>query len=151
MIQKAEDLRAVCKKIRNFVRPSHSSGLQTVLVPVDHPDPKRATVWKTIDDPRQVVSALQAQNKKHFKQAYGTPFTAGEFHSIPFDGSGLLADSVLDGSYQSADPVVQLLLDELVRPANMLCPRSRIYSRPSMTGSRSGTKRRPCLPFRNAT
>jgi hypothetical protein len=45
MIQKAEDLRAVCKKIRNFVKPSHSSGIQTVLVPVDHLDPKRPTVW----------------------------------------------------------------------------------------------------------
>jgi hypothetical protein len=44
MIQKAEDLRAVCKKIQHFVKPSHSSGLQTVLVPVDNPDPKRATV-----------------------------------------------------------------------------------------------------------
>jgi hypothetical protein len=118
MIQKAEDLRAVCKKIRTFVKPSHSSGLQTVLVPVDNPDPKRATVWKTIDDPHQVVSILQARNKKHFKQASGTPFTTGEFHSIMFDGSGPLADSVLDGSYQFADPGVQLLLDKLVRPAN---------------------------------
>jgi hypothetical protein len=52
MIQKAEDLRAVCKKIRNFVKPGNCSGLQTVIVPVDHHDPKKATVWKTIDDPQ---------------------------------------------------------------------------------------------------
>jgi hypothetical protein len=44
MILKSEDLRAVCKKIRKFVKPGHSTGLQTVLVPVDHPDPKKATV-----------------------------------------------------------------------------------------------------------
>jgi hypothetical protein len=53
--------------------------------------------------------------KKHFRQAAGTPFTTGEFQSIPFDGSGPVADAVLAGSsYKSADPVVQLLLDELV-------------------------------------
>jgi hypothetical protein len=122
MIQKAEDLCAVCKKIRHFVKPSHSSGIQTVLVPVDNPDPKQATVWKTIDDPNQVVSVLQARNKQHFRQASGTPFTTGELHSIPFDGSRPVADAVLKGSYRSSDPVVQLLLDELVRPATNALP-----------------------------
>jgi hypothetical protein len=123
MIQKAEDLRAVCKKIRNFVKPGQSSGLQTVLVPVDHHDPKTATVWKTIDDPQQVVAVLQARNQKHFRQAEGTPFTTREFGKIPFDGSGPVADAVLDGTYKSSDPVVQLLLDELFRPANNVLPR----------------------------
>jgi hypothetical protein len=122
MIQKAEDLRAVCKKIRHIVKPSHFSGIQTVLVPVDNIYPKRATVWKTIDDPNQVVSVLQARNKKHFRQATSTPLTTGEFHSIPFDGSGPVADAVLEGSYKSSDPVVQLLLDERVRPANNAHP-----------------------------
>jgi hypothetical protein len=37
---------------------------------------------------------------------------------IPFDESGPIADAVLDGTHKSADPVVQLLLDELVRPAH---------------------------------
>jgi hypothetical protein len=100
MILKAEDLRAVCKKIRHFVKPGHSSGLQTVLVPVDHADPKQATVWKTVNDPQQVVAVLQARNQKHFRQAAGTPFTTGEFDSIPFDGSGPVADAVLAGTYQ---------------------------------------------------
>jgi hypothetical protein len=44
LVLKAEDLRAVCKKIRNVVKPGHSARLQTVLVPVDHTDPKKATV-----------------------------------------------------------------------------------------------------------
>jgi hypothetical protein len=64
IIQKAEDIRAVSKKIRNFVKPGHSAGLQTVLVPVDHHDPKKATVWKTIDDQQQVVAVLRARNKE---------------------------------------------------------------------------------------
>jgi hypothetical protein len=122
MIQKAEDLRAVCKKIRSFVKPGHSSGLQTVPVPVDHLDPKQATAWKTIDDPQQVVAVLQGRNQQHFRQAEGTPFTTGEFGTIPFDGSGSVADSVLDGTYQSSNPAVQLLLDELVCPANNALP-----------------------------
>jgi hypothetical protein len=62
MIQKAEDLCAVCKKIRNVVKPGHSAGLQTVLVPVNHDDPKKAKVWKTVDDPQQVVAVIQARN-----------------------------------------------------------------------------------------
>jgi hypothetical protein len=118
MIFRAEDLRAVCKKIRNVVKPGQSAGLKTVLVPVDHPDPKKATVWKTVSDPKQVVDVIQARNKTPFRQAEGTPFTTGEFASIPFDGSGPLADSVLDGTYKSNDLEVQLLLDEIVRPAN---------------------------------
>jgi hypothetical protein len=122
MIQKAEDLRAVCQKIRHVVKPGHSAGLLTVLVPVDHDDPKKATVWKTIDDPKQVVAVLQARNQKHFRQAERTPFTTGEFAEIPFDGSGPVADSVLDGTYKSSDPVVQMLLYELVRPENNALP-----------------------------
>jgi hypothetical protein len=122
MIQKPEDLREVCRKIRHVVKPGQASGLQTVLVPVDHPDPKKATVWKTIDDPQKVVAVLQARNKKHFREAAGTPFTTGEFGSIPFYGSGPIADAVLDGTRKSADPVVQLLLDELVRPAHNPTP-----------------------------
>jgi hypothetical protein len=40
----------------------------------------------------------------------------------PFDGSGPVADAVLDGSRKSAYPVVQLLMDELVRPAHNHTP-----------------------------
>jgi phage-related protein len=109
MIQKAEDLREVCRKIRHVVKPGQAAELQTVLVPVDHPDPKKATVWKTIDDPQKVVAVLQARNKKHVCQAAGTPFSTGEFGSIPFDGSGPVADAVLAGTKKTADPVVQLI------------------------------------------
>jgi hypothetical protein len=96
MIQKAEDLREVCRKIRHVVKPGQASGLQTVLVPVDNPDPKKATVWQTIDDPQKVVAVLQERNQKHFRQAEGTPFTTGEFSATPFDGTGPVADAVLD-------------------------------------------------------
>jgi hypothetical protein len=89
---------------------------------VDNPNPKQATVWKTIDAPQQVVAVLQARNQQHFRQAAGTPFTTGEFGTICLDGSGPVADSVLDGTYKSADPVVQLLLDELVRPEHNALP-----------------------------
>jgi hypothetical protein len=118
MIQKSEDLREVCRKIRHIVKPGQASGLQTVLVPVDNPDPKKATVWKTIDDPQKVVAVLQERNQKDFRRAEGTPFTTGEFSEIPFDGNGPVADAVLDGTRKSDDPVVQLLLDELLRPAH---------------------------------
>jgi hypothetical protein len=115
-ILKAEDLKTVCNKICHVVAPQQSAGLTSVLIPVDHVDPKKATVWKKIDDPREVVSLIQVRNKKHFRQAEHTPFTTGEFQVIPFDGTGPLTDSILAGTYRPPDPIVQMLLDELVRP-----------------------------------
>jgi hypothetical protein len=101
------------------VRPHSSSGLQTVLFLLDHPDPKQATV----------VKVIQERNHKHFRQAAGTPFTTGKLCSIPFECSGPLADAVLDGSYHSDNPIVQLLLDELVRPAgNAMIPPDDLVS-----------------------
>jgi hypothetical protein len=93
-----------------------------VLIPVEHADPKKATVWRKIDDPREVVSIIQTRNRQHFRQAENTPFTMGEFQLIPFDGTGPLADEILTGTYKSADPIVQLLLDELVRPLDNNIP-----------------------------
>jgi hypothetical protein len=71
MIQKAEDLREVCRKIQHIVKPGQASGLQTVLVPVDNPDPNKATVWKTIDDPQKVAAVLQERNKNIFAKPQG--------------------------------------------------------------------------------
>jgi hypothetical protein len=62
--------------------------LNSVLISVDNVDPKKVTVWKTIDDPRAVVYIIQAHNKKHFRQAENTLFTTGEFNEIPFNGTG---------------------------------------------------------------
>jgi hypothetical protein len=115
-ILKAEDLKTVCTKIHHVVSPQQSAGLNSVLIPVDNIDPKKAVVWKKIDDPREVVSIIQARNKQHFRQAENTPFTTGEFKDIPFNGTGPLGDSILAGTYQSPDPIVQMLLDELVCP-----------------------------------
>jgi hypothetical protein len=109
----------------------------SVLLPVDHDNPKLAQVWKKIDDPTSVVNVIQARNKRHFRQAAGTLFTTGEFSyipaagtlfttgefsSIPFDGSGPLAESVIAGPHHSSDPIVELLLDELVRPPDNAIP-----------------------------
>jgi hypothetical protein len=121
-IQKAEDLRQVCTKISHVVKPNQSSGLSTVLIPVYNPDPKQATIWQRIDDPSAVVTLIQARNKKHFAQAANTPCTTGEFTVILYSGTGPLADNILAGSYVSPDPIVQLLLDELVRPSHQALP-----------------------------
>jgi hypothetical protein len=122
-IQKAEDLRQVCRKISNVVKPNQSAGLATVLViPVDNANPKLAKIWRKIDDLSAVVTIIQARNKQHFAQAANTPFTTGEFQAIPYSGTGSLADNILAGSYHSSDPIVQLLLDELVRPFHQAIP-----------------------------
>jgi hypothetical protein len=105
-IQKAEDLKSVCRKIRSIVSPIQSAGLTSVLIPVDNADPKKATVWRKIDNPRKVVSIIQARNCQHFRHAEKTSFTTGEFKSIPFDSTGALAKDILAGHYKSYDPIV---------------------------------------------
>jgi hypothetical protein len=69
-----------------------------------------------------VVTIIQVRNKQHFAQATNTHFTTGEFQAIPYSGTGRLADKSLAGCYHSAEPIVQLLLDELVRPPHQAIP-----------------------------
>jgi hypothetical protein len=52
--QTAEDLGRVCTKISQAANPHHLVGLTTVLIPVDNPNPKLATIWKKIDDPSAI-------------------------------------------------------------------------------------------------
>ena len=81
-------------------------------------------MWKKVDDPVAVVDIIQKWNRQHFRQAENTPFTTGEFYAIPFDGTGVLADEILAGTYKSSDPITQLFLDELVRPVANATPPS---------------------------
>jgi hypothetical protein len=85
MIQKAEDLRAVCKKIHNFAKPGNSSGLQTALVPVDHHDPTQATVWKKSMIPNRLSPSYKSGTRSTFvkpKGPHSPPGSLGRSRSM---------------------------------------------------------------------
>jgi hypothetical protein len=73
--------------------------------------------WRSIYDPAILEALIQERNRKHFGQAKGTPFTKDLLGRIPFSGTGPIADGILAGTITVADPIVQLVLDNLKRPA----------------------------------
>jgi hypothetical protein len=86
------------------------------MVPDDGLPPRLAQLWQSIYDPVLLESLILERNRKHFGQAYGTPFTKDILNTIPFSGTGPVADSILNGTIQVNDPIVQLVLDNLKRP-----------------------------------
>jgi hypothetical protein len=57
-----------------------------------------------------------AKNKKYFGQAHSTTFTKAIIGKISFSRIGPVAESILEGTIQVADPIVQLVLDNLKQP-----------------------------------
>ena len=115
-ILKAEELIRMFNKLRSYLRPHQQSNLSHVLVPSDGKPPKEAMEWTRISDPDEVETNILDRNRLHFGQGHGTPFTTGNLGTIPFCGTGPLADSILAGTAQTPDRVTQLVLDELKKP-----------------------------------
>ena len=85
------------------LKDTNRSSMVSVQVPVDPlADPKRAVLWKLVDDPPEVEATLERRNTKHFSQAHGTPFTVPPL-STDFDwaASSDSADLVLQGDYDT--------------------------------------------------
>jgi hypothetical protein len=118
-ILKAEQLTQMFKKLRSYLRPNQHSSLSHVMVPADGKPPKEATKWKRVSDPEDVETAILDKNSTHFGQGHGTPFTIGALGSIPFNGMGPLADSILNGTAESTHRVTQMVLDQLKKPAGI--------------------------------
>lgn len=78
-LKAAEATKTMFKKLHAARKPKHS-GLSLLEVPRDSSDnPKQIrddqTKWRTISVPTEVVDLLLERNRKHFGQAFGTPFT----------------------------------------------------------------------------
>jgi hypothetical protein len=85
----------------------------------DLPDLKKATSWKTIDLPDEIVYYLLTQNRLHFGQAGGTPFTTPQFtRAIDWQASMDSAELILHGEYTSAEltDLQELLLKHCQSP-----------------------------------
>jgi hypothetical protein len=81
--------------------------------------PNEAQEWQRILDPEEIETNILDKNRTHFGQGYGTPFTIGELGTIPFNGTGPLADSILAGTASSTDRVTQMVLTALKKPASI--------------------------------
>jgi hypothetical protein len=70
----------------------------------DLPDPKKATEWKTVDLPDEIVYYLLTRNRLHFGQAKGTPFTDPEFcRTIDWQASSDTSELILHGDYDASE------------------------------------------------
>jgi exonuclease III len=117
-ILKAEEITRMFNKLRSYLRPAQQSSLSHVMIPADGLPPKEAHEWQRISDPDEVETCILDRNKEHFGQAEG-PFAKDELGTIPFSGTGPLADSIREGNVQSNDSVTQLVLDALQLPDNV--------------------------------
>jgi hypothetical protein len=119
-IIKAEEIKKMYVKLRRYLKPQDRSSLHHIMVPDDDLPPRVAQLWRSIYDPVLLEALIQERNKKHFSQAQGTPFTKDVLSQIPFSGTGPMADSILNGTMEVDDPIVQLVLDNLKRPDNVI-------------------------------
>eukprot|EP00957_Ditylum_brightwellii_P082973 6308431-Ditylum_brightwellii.AAC.1 len=84
----AEDMSQMWKKIHFTDKGKKESNVTSLQVPISWPDasleitpqhtledPKLATNWKFVELPEEILHYLTVRNRRHFGQAYGTPFT----------------------------------------------------------------------------
>jgi hypothetical protein len=94
--------------------PAHSD--PTVLHSL--PDPKKATSWRTVDLPDEIVYYLLTRNRLHFGQAKGTPFTQPQFtQKLDWAASTETAELILEGDFDSSElsDIQSLLLKHCAR------------------------------------
>eukprot|EP00957_Ditylum_brightwellii_P127479 9721459-Ditylum_brightwellii.AAC.1 len=71
---------------------------------VTHLDsPKEADYWKMAETPKEIATYLKLQNRLHFGQAHGTPFTVPNL-SVEFDwaANSITINLVLEGEYSNS-------------------------------------------------
>jgi hypothetical protein len=111
-MRSSEAHAAMYRKIKAIRGKYHSGGFTSIEVPVswpephtEHtsnalPDPKKATEWKTVDLPEEIVYYLLTRNRLHFGQAQGTPCTTPSFtRSINWQASTDTSELILHGDF----------------------------------------------------
>jgi hypothetical protein len=124
----AEATSRTYKKLQRLRNPTGHAGLSELKVPMDTTiDPKlcpnQDTHWRTERVPEEIERLLLERNRKHFGQAEGTPLTTPEITAqLSYDGSGPMAELILDGDYTSEtiDEATRLFLKHLRRKTDRL-------------------------------
>jgi hypothetical protein len=106
---------AMYQKIKAIRGKYNRSGFTSIDVPTSWPsalsdpsltrtlpDPKKATDWKTIDLPEEIVYYLLLRNRLHFGHTHGSPFTTPRFsQKINWMASTETSELILQGDYDS--------------------------------------------------
>jgi hypothetical protein len=103
-------------KLQGYMKPQGRRSLNHIMIPHDDLPPHIVQLWQSIYDPVLLEALILEQNRKHFSQAKGTPFTKGILSMIPFSGTMPVAYSILNGTMQVNNPIVQLVLNNLKLP-----------------------------------
>ncbi len=116
-LKRNEKVKRVTEKIKASREREQRQGVTRIEIPQPpSADPKTCMDWQTIDIPSEIVKHLQRRNRQHFGQAQGTPFTIDPLaNDMSFCGDSSLADSVLEGTYQTDrySESVKLLIQHL--------------------------------------
>jgi hypothetical protein len=116
-IKKAEDLKNLFRKLKYVRTTQERKGVTRIEIPrMEGQDPKECTDWVQVDVPTEVLRLLQQRNRKHFGQAFGTPFTIPPLYThLGFDGASECGQQILDGQYDTSqlDSNVQLLINHM--------------------------------------
>jgi exonuclease III len=113
---RAEEIKKMYAKLRS-IRSTYQPGITRLQVPLNpNEDPKKATLWRTVNAPAEVVSYLQQRNQSHFGQAKHTPFaTLPLQQSLNFQASTFTSDLMLEGTYTNNElsDITQLLITHI--------------------------------------
>ncbi len=118
----AQERSETYQRLHHVFKPANTGAISHLEVPTGEwqwpYDPKQVTTWTREYDSQKVEDHLFDRNILHFGQAKETPWTKPPFSDIPFDGTGPIADAILDGTfpYEPSEPhgkYIQLLLDSL--------------------------------------
>ena len=116
-LQKAEALKNLFAKLRRFRITREKVGVTRLEIPatIDE-DPYQCNDWQQIDIPTEILRHLLEQNRRHFGQAHGSPFTVPPLSDdLGFLGQSKSADDILNGEYSTngLDDNVSILLKHL--------------------------------------
>jgi hypothetical protein len=112
------------KKLHHIFKPAITGASSHLEVPtgkLQWPyDSKAVETWQREDEPQTVEDLIFDCNTHHFGQSRETPWIHPPFSSIPFGGTGPIAEAILDGRYNYRPsgptcPYVQLVIDTLER------------------------------------
>jgi hypothetical protein len=125
-MRNAEKTAEMFRRIMVIRGIASSKGFTSIEVPADWPsphtdnvdlatlsDPKKCNQWRTVDVPDSIVYYLLLQNRKHFGQAQGTPFTEPPFSTqIDWEASSCQAELILNGDYDTSelDDLTEILI-----------------------------------------
>jgi hypothetical protein len=116
-VQRAEAVSQVWKKCANVRGLTKTGGISHVYVP-ENPteDPKICSTWKKIEDPKEVIQAINDRLQIHFGQAKNCTWTTPPLDvTMDFDACCEKAEAILTGTYttEELDTATKWVVDNM--------------------------------------